>query len=119
MLPRTRGEISLLSPQLCCLLPDVIMHLQMMRADVTGGCPTSQGGLPSATWVLAFPGEAWELLGTAQGLSTAALRSCSTARSRVRRQRGCAGGPSLTGRAEARQRGVLGEELRRASLSLS
>ena len=53
----------------------------------------------------ALPGEAWALLSTAQGLPTAALRSCSTARSGVGRQRGCAGGPSLTGRALAeRQR---------------
>lgn len=69
--------------------------------------------------VPALPGEAWALLGTAQGLPTAALRSCCTARSGVGRQRGCAGGPSLTGGAGARRRGVLGEELRRASLSLS
>ena len=67
----------------------------MTWADVTGGCSASEGGVPSATAVPALPSEAWVLLGTAQGLPTAALQSRSVAESGVRRQQGCAGGPSL------------------------
>ena len=94
------------------------MHLQTMWADVTGGCPASQGGLPSAA------GTSRRGLGAAGHCSGAPHCCASELLHSQERDREAAGlrwgDPVVTGRAAgARRRGVLGEELRRASLSLS